>query len=346
MCYVRKIFLLFLLLLGMDLVFGMNNNSSEQIWEDWGKHFGCKEDYLVLNYQNRNPVRGACLPRGYAENVAPNSDGATWIGVWYRKLQFLDLQEDEKTFTIGVKSSYHWPDKRIIGNIEQTKKVINFVLTAELPAVWKPLPKIRDLKTMKPSTGPSEFTTLYLLVDKNEYLNHTVLSIGMEYRAIVYCPLEFQTFPFDVQKCRFIDVNRSKDRASYLIGNRILIGKRRFDKLPTSPKFIAHGFEVTFEFKNFTYGTGFEIVLKRLVKPHLLQYYLPCFAIVCMAFVSFIVPISAIPGRVALIVTQFLTLTNMFIHHMVNKSKPSIKIRYHRFISRYDGHNNQNIVQF
>ena len=317
MCYDRKTCLSFLLLLGMDLVLGMNNNSTEQIWEDWGRHFGCKNGYLVLNYQNRNPVRGACLPRGYAENVAPNSDNVTWIGVWYKNLKFLDLQEDEKTFTIGVKSSYHWTDKRIIGNIEQTKKVINFVPSAELPAVWKPSPKIENLKTMKPASGSSEFTQLGLLVDKNDFLNHTVLYIGMEYRAVVYCPLDFKSFPFDIQKCRFLDINRSKDRASFLIDEAI--GNRRFDKPHTSQKHIAHGFEVTFEFKNFTYGNGFDIVLKRLVKPHLLQYYLPCFAIVSMAFVSFIVPISAIPGRVALIVTQFLTLTNIFIHHMVNK---------------------------
>ena len=43
-------------------------------------------------------------------------------------------------------------------------------------------------------------------------------------------------------------------------------------------------------------------------------------AIVVVSFISFLVPLTAIPGRIALVVTQFLTLTNMFIHQMVSFS--------------------------
>ena len=45
---------------------------------------------------------------------------------------------------------------------------------------------------------------------------------------------------------------------------------------------------------------------------------MPCIAIVIATSFSFIIPLSAIPGRVALIVTQFLTLTNIFINQMVS----------------------------
>ena len=38
--------------------------------------------------------------------------------------------------------------------------------------------------------------------------------------------------------------------------------------------------------------------------------------IVLVAEIGFIIPASAIPGRVALLVTQFLTLINLFIHQM------------------------------
>ena len=38
-----------------------------------------------------------------------------------------------------------------------------------------------------------------------------------------------------------------------------------------------------------------------------------------IAIISFIIPLSSIPGRVALVVTQFLTLTNIFIHSTVSK---------------------------
>ena len=38
------------------------------------------------------------------------------------------------------------------------------------------------------------------------------------------------------------------------------------------------------------------------------KYYIPCLAIVIDSFLSFMVPILAIPGRVDLVVNQFLTL--------------------------------------
>ena len=62
---------------------------------------------------------------------------------------------------------------------------------------------------------------------------------------------------------------------------------------------------------------GFDITLERMVQPFLYMYYLPCMAIVLVSQISFIIPLSSIPGRVALVVTQFLTLTNIFIHQTV-----------------------------
>merc|ERR1712038_647387 len=58
---------------------------------------------------------------------------------------------------------------------------------------------------------------------------------------------------------------------------------------------------------------GFKITMKRVQQPYLLKYYLPCVAIVTVTQISFYIPPDAIPGRIALLVTQFLTLTNLFI---------------------------------
>ena len=61
-----------------------------------------------------------------------------------------------------------------------------------------------------------------------------------------------------------------------------------------------------------------DIVLERQVSKYIYQYYIPCITIVIATSFSFIIPLSAIPGRVALIVTQFLTLTNIFINQVVS----------------------------
>merc|ERR1712141_399098 len=61
---------------------------------------------------------------------------------------------------------------------------------------------------------------------------------------------------------------------------------------------------------------GFDIKMDRILSPFLFKYYLPSFAIVTASSISFIIPLTAIPGRVAFMVTQFLTLTNLFIYQM------------------------------
>ena len=62
---------------------------------------------------------------------------------------------------------------------------------------------------------------------------------------------------------------------------------------------------------------GFRVYLRRKVTPFAIQYYIPCAAIVMLTQISFIVPISSIPGRVVLLITEFLTLINIFIHQQV-----------------------------
>ena len=70
--------------------------------------------------------------------------------------------------------------------------------------------------------------------------------------------------------------------------------------------------------QNSTGEFGFDIKLQRFIQPYVFQYYFPCAAIVIISQISFTIPVSAIPGRVGIIVTQFLTLTNIFIYQMVS----------------------------
>ena len=64
------------------------------------------------------------------------------------------------------------------------------------------------------------------------------------------------------------------------------------------------------------FGYGIEMI--RQPSKYLFQYYVPCVTIVMASTLSFIVPPTAAPGRIALVVTQFLTLTNIFIYQKVN----------------------------
>ena len=68
---------------------------------------------------------------------------------------------------------------------------------------------------------------------------------------------------------------------------------------------------------NSTTTFGFTIKMSRLLQPFIMECYLPCIAIVIVTLISFLIPLDAVPGRVALLVTQFLTLTNICIYQQV-----------------------------
>ena len=74
---------------------------------------------------------------------------------------------------------------------------------------------------------------------------------------------------------------------------------------------------------------GFNVTLVRIIQPYLYQYYFPSIAIVVVSQISFMIPLSATPGRIALVVTQFLTLTNIFIHQMVKFNSIILKLSHH-----------------
>ena len=71
---------------------------------------------------------------------------------------------------------------------------------------------------------------------------------------------------------------------------------------------------------------AFDITLKRKLRPFLMKYYLPSAAIVISSQISFIVPMTAIPGRSALLATLFLAQINMFTTQQVQIGNISIII--------------------
>ena len=73
---------------------------------------------------------------------------------------------------------------------------------------------------------------------------------------------------------------------------------------------------------------GFTVEVKRRISSYIIQYYLPCASIVAISSISFIIPVTAIPGRVSLVVTLFLTLSNLIIHHEVSFPTRQNKLVY------------------
>ena len=73
---------------------------------------------------------------------------------------------------------------------------------------------------------------------------------------------------------------------------------------------------------------GIRIRMERLTDSHFMKYYVPCMGIVLISEIGFVIPVTAIPGRIGLLVTQFLSLINLFIHQMVIFSNLSFCLPY------------------
>ena len=138
----------------------------------------------------------------------------------------------------------------------------------------------------------------------------------VEIQISFYYSLDLSNYPLDSSHCELRFGGKTIDIAFKLIrddNNHNVIHNLEILDL------IATFTEVENDCGNTTKRCiGLNIETERILRPYLLKYYIPCVLIVLMSQISFIIPLEALPGRVALVVTQFLTLTSLFIQQMVS----------------------------
>ena len=71
------------------------------------------------------------------------------------------------------------------------------------------------------------------------------------------------------------------------------------------------------------FHTGIEMKLKRHLLKYLIIYYLPSGLFVVVSWVSFLIPPDVVPGRMAMLITLFLVLTNIF--NMITANSPNVE---------------------
>ena len=289
-----------------------------------------------------------CFDKGYNVEIPPNPP-LTEVFFNYSSPEILEIREKQKSITLGIQIRTIWEDCRI--------KVFSYltwsleyefgynIMGVHIPwhwykywegsksgglPVWYPdgigMVNIieRNVEEMyHPFTSISfvtgtEFIKMFKGLPKNEWQiadpNTTAIIVKRDLRVTVPCDFDASRFPFDVHVCKF---GHSNEDARNLIPKFYPLMK-----LDSPPTFLKDGFEITrllengTRLKKYSY-IGLNFKIKRILGPFVFQYYLPSAAIVFVSQISFVIPSSATPGRVGLLATLFLTLTNLFIHHMV-----------------------------
>ena len=224
-----------------------------------------------------------------------------------------------------------WEEPRIKVNMSDSNNIIKLPsITKTEQVVWSPFTAsvIIDMKEMKPLYDPIIARELRLLSGRTVngvlskevfFPNTTLIATNPKWIVKIFCDFDFSTYPFDNQKCAFKMISENvnvtlHERPSYY--NKLFAKEKdEFDGYAIQRELVwdSPKWSPLYQAKTSTYGVIFK--MRRQIEPYIYKYYVPCNALVITSFFSFMIPMTA--GRVAVVVTPLLTVTNIFVHHMV-----------------------------
>ena len=267
-------------------------------------HLHCESGSLLSSY--------VCIPRGYIKGEAPKSP--TIVNTKIEINNIREVNDKKMRITIDFYQELSWRDNRITTILPSNgSSVLNNNL---INRIWKPDLWIKNLFDFK-LRGVLEPTGGFTIKDQtfNQERN-TLINYNMEAQATIYCNFNFLKYPMDTQFCEFIiDAAYPQTNVVRVIFELGLFGV-------TNNNFNLDDFAINVTFKNETGQTGIYSIIKleRQVLPFIIRYYLPCIAIITVSLMNFLISVDSIPARTALLVTQFLTLTNILIAQQVSVS--------------------------
>ena len=271
--------------------------------------------------------RTACLMPDYALNEMPKNfkNGVTRVNIYLLHVYVLEVDENKKQMTIEILQYMDWKEPRIKANFTAAPNHTKIKVSSKnVNRIWHPDLDIytKRLKEWKSLYDPLLYQEIYIWNGSNEAI--VKLKALKAWKATVSCKFDFSTFPFDSQICTFLQFASSPQLQ--LKTNCRNKAAKLHNKPARFEVFLTGGGAYCEQKNDQSKGLeerllwmdiGFNITLERIVRPYLYEYYFPTFAIVVVSQISFMIPVSASPGRITLIVTQFLTLTNIFIHQKV-----------------------------
>ena len=251
----------------------------------------------------------------------PPGENFTTIHIEKCDLKILEIQLKEGEIKILLQEVLSWLDHRIEINPSNGRVTKSDTHRNENTCLyWHP--NMTEEANVVVETGQMHDRYNYEIFKAGEKIriggidrNTTRIIKGQERTLRFSCDLSVDEFPFDVHECKLMELNADKRSLKLLV--RSECNKNR---IRTSYK---DGFKITLTWhEGIVNGQSshvkFDLKFIRILSPVVFQYYLPCNAIVVISQISFILPPSSVPGRIGLLATLFLTLTNLFINHMVS----------------------------
>ena len=243
--------------------------------------------------------------------------------------QIIKIDEKDNSIQLFIKSYGAWEDDRIKTNFSSTD-MKNGRLTIPMDIVmkhmiWVPFVFTRNLLKLNSILDgggvDSIVTSLELLTHNPFHANVTLVRADVQAKYTIACQFHYENYPFDTQNCLFRLTTEPSQRLRLLMydpTNQFHITQIKLEHL---------GFDITTTYSEMDMNNtdeelpaneiGFDMTFKRISRPYVYQYYIPCIAIFMVSGLNFLVPMTAIPGRISLLVTNFLAITLIYINQMV-----------------------------
>lgn len=283
-----------------------------------------KNHTLSVNYQEdgllcknrRQLTKSICLQKNYQVADTPNHEDkfiVVYTDIIIKGIR--EVNDKKRIMVIDVKIVFIWHDSRIVH--ETTKKEGEEgeiqLGRRQIEEIWKPEIYIYNLSKFDILKVSNPISRVSVILNKSlSDENNTMIRYVLEGTASIYCKFHLHNYPMDDQTCQ-LQISSDIDNVDFVLKSKeILLGDSSGD------------FEMDIGFYNdYLMGdcyrriVGVNVNMKRFMQPFIMKYYLPSVAIVIVSGIGFIIPLNSLPARVALLVTQFLTLTNIFIHQQV-----------------------------
>ena len=275
-----------------------------------GELFQCQHGTLLSS--------SVCIPYGYLIGEVP--DAPTVVNTKLEINNIREVSNKKMRITLDFYLELFWVDDRLKTSLSSNEvSVLNNNL---IDKIWKPDLWIQNLCDFKlhsvlEPTGGFFIGNMNrcnpVFCKQNQTKQKTFVTYNMEAEATVYCNFKFLNYPMDTQYCNFVMDGSYPYRD--IIELRFEVG--HFGYTNENANIDEFDIEITFDDKTNQTGMHSRIRMKRHILPFIIKYYLPCIAIITVSLINFLISIYSIPARVALLVTQFLTLTNILIAQQV-----------------------------
>ena len=269
---------------------------------------------------------GACIVGSYRKYIAPNQ-GQTKVHTIIEYQTVRNVDAKDQTLSFDLMLTLKWLDPGIRTRFsEEDNRNTGIILTPEKTVkIWKPDLFIWNRTSVTPTNRwvsqvhckISMSSTINNLETKRSTVNRPLITtVEMKYaiKTTVYCKFQYSRSPMDTQNCS-VNIGSSSFGAIFT-----LLDINSFVHTPKKYDSVGLKLAVTFFGSENKFGNetvGFHVQMNRLLQPFLLMYYIPCIAIVLVSELGFVVRLTS-DGSVGLLVTQLLTLVNLFVYQMVS----------------------------